>query len=497
MKKRKYAQKLFSWYLFILLSAFLNLAIGAQETAESDKDLLVSPLLVKKYDLEFRVDIKQGKVFTEGYLNVANIGNNETEELPIILYKDLKVDAIKCQNGNDLEFNQNVVSFPDEPENEVNYILVKLNESISPGTERKFYIRYNGNIDESHNTDGYVRDSINPEFTYIRTETTAYPMVCYPNYKNRRQTFEHFWTGHPFDYRVKIILPKEYVAANIGRLIEKTETKEGVQYIYENILGAWRIDIMVAQYACLNDPESQIKMFFFPEDSEIAEKAFRFQQKAYRIYTQWFGPINDTPTGFTIIQTPGWDGGQSDVTGVIQSGRIDVRAFPGYAHEIAHFWGPNTPEKYRWINEGQASYLQYRLLKEMGDEKGLEEGMLRRRKAFIDYIDKYPEARGLTLNNYVERGEGKHDHIMNYHKGAWLYYVLDIIVGEDTFNRIISFLYNDFKGSLVTNEDFINQVEKVSGKRLSKFWQDWIYSSKSTEFLLDDLSLEEMAKKYL
>jgi len=133
----------------------------------------------------------------------------------------------------------------------------------------------------------------------------------------------------------------------------------------------------------------------------------------------------------------------------------------------------------------------------MGDEKGLEEGMLRRRKAFIDYIDKYPEARGLTLNNYVERGEGKHDHIMNYHKGAWLYYLLDIIVGEDTFNRIISFLYNDFKGSLVTNEDFINQVEKVSGKRLSKFWQDWIYSSKSTEFLLDDLSLEEMAKKYL
>ncbi len=497
MRKRNYVQKLFSWSLLFLLSAFLNPAITAQEASEQDNNLPVSPLLAKKYDLEFRVDIEKREIFSQGFLTVANVGNEKAEELPLILYKDLRVDAIKCQDGNDLKYTQKVVFFPDEPEYKVNYILVKLNELFTPGTERKFYIRYSGTIDESRNTDGYVRDSINSEFTYIRTETNAYPMICYPNYKNRRQTFEHFWTGHPFDYRVKIIVPKEYAAANTGRLIEKTETEKGVQYIYENILGAWRIDIMVAQYACLNDPESKIKMFFFPEDSETAEKAFEFQQKAYRIYTQWFGSLNDTPTGFTIIQTPGWDGGQSDITGVIQSGRISVRSFPGYAHEIAHFWGPNTPEKYRWINEGQASYLQYRLLKEMDDEKELEEGMLRRRKAFTEYIEKYPEARELTLNDYVEKGEGKHDHVMNYHKGAWVYYLLDTVVGEDTFNRIISSLYNDFKGGLVTNEHFIKQAEKISGKKLSKFWQDWIYSSSSTEFLLDNLSLEEMAEKYL
>ena len=182
---------------------------------------------------------------------------------------------------------------------------------------------------------------------------------------------------------------------------------------------------------------------------------------------------------------------------MIQSGRISVRSFPGYAHEIAHFWGPNTPEKYRWINEGQASYLQYRLLKEIGDEKGLEEGMLIRKKVFTEYITKYPEARELTLNDYVEKGKGNHDHVMNYHKGAWVYYLLDKIVGDDTFNRIISSLYNDFEGRLVTNEDFINHAEKVSGKNLSMFWQDWIYSNKSTEFLLEDLPIEEMVKKYI
>ena len=497
MKEKNLQKKAVSIFSFILMVVFLIIPSYSQQISETDEELPVSPLLVNKYDLEFKLDLEKGLIFTKGNLLVKNIGNESTKVLPIILYKDLKVEQVTSKQGKSLDYTQKIVTFPDDPSYTVNYVQINLNKRMDPNTEGNFFIKYSGNIDESHNKDGYIRDSINPEFSYIRTETNAYPMICYPNYKNRRQTFEHFWTGNPFDYRIKIIVPKDYVVANIGRLTEKNESGEGVRYIYENILGAWRIDIMIAKYVYLNDPETQIKMFFFPEDSEIAEKAFQFQLKAYRIYNQWFGPLNDTPIGFTIIQTPGWDGGQSDITGVIQSGRISVRSFPGYAHEIAHFWGPNSLEKDRWINEGQASYLQYRILKEMGDEKGLEEGMLRRKKVFIEYITKYPEARELTLNDYVEKGKGNHDHVMNYHKGAWVYYLLDKIVGDDTFNRIVSSLYNDYKGRLVTNEDFINHVEKASGKNLSMFWQDWIYSNKSTEFLLENLPIEEMAKKYI
>jgi len=495
MKKKISSYESFILSTMILVLIFTIVRVKAQEYSESNQSLPISPLLVKKYDIDFRLDLESGKVFSVGTLIVSNIGIEETKELPIILYKDLKVESVKCQDGRFLDFTQDIIFFPDDPSYDVNYILVKLNKIIVPGEERTFFISYSGTIDESHNSDGYVKDSINPEFSYLRTETNAYPMVCYPNYKNRRKTFEHFWTRHPFDYRIKITVPHGYVVANIGCLVEKKETEEGIQYTYENILGAWRMDIMVAKYACLENPESGIKMFCFPQDLETAKKAFEYQQKAYKIFKKWFGPLKNA-TGFTIIQTPGWDGGQSDVTGVIQSGRIDIRAFPGYAHEIAHFWGPNTPEKFRWINEGQASYLQYRLLKELGDEKGFEKGMSKRRKAFMDYIEKYPEARRLTLDDYVEKGKGRHDHVMNYHKGAWVYFLLDSILGEEAFNRIIACLYNDYEARLVTNEEFIQYVEKVSGKNLSEFWKDWIYGSESTEILLSGHSSEDIINKY-
>jgi len=408
----------------------------------------------------------------------------------------LKVEQVTSQQGKSLDYTQKVVAFPDDPSYTVNYVQIDLNKKMDPKTERNYFIKYSGTIDESHNKDGYVRDSINPEFSYIRTETSAYPMICYPNYKNRRQTFEHFWTGNPFDYRIKIIVPKNYVVANIGRLVDKNKSKNKVSYTYENILGAWRIDIMVAKYVYLNDPQSGFKMFCFPEDLDTGKKAFEFQQKAFNVYSRWFGPLRNTKS-FTVIQTPGWDGGQNDVTGAIQSGKIVVRAFSGYAHEISHSWGPNTLERHRWINEGQASYLQYRVFNALGDEDMVKNGMSRRRDIFIGYMKKHPETQELTLANYTEKGNENDVHVMNYHKGAWVYYLLDVILGETIFNRIISSLYSNYADKLVSNQDFIHCIERISGRNLTELWEDWIYTNKSNEILLSDSSIQEIINKYI
>ena len=65
----------------------------------------------------------------------------------------------------------------------------------------------------------------------------------------------------------------------------------------------------------------------------------------------------------------------------------------------------------------------------------------------------------------------------SYQKGAWVLRMLRYEVGDSTFQKIIQTYYNQYKGGNAETRDFEAVAEKVSGKELTWFFDQWLYQS--------------------
>jgi aminopeptidase N len=144
------------------------------------------------------------------------------------------------------------------------------------------------------------------------------------------------------------------------------------------------------------------------------------------------------------------------------------------AHEIAHQWfGNMATEKsfpHLWLSEGFATYLtdiywekkygKEAFLQRLGDER--EEVIGFNRQVNTPVVDSVSPLMDLLNDN-------------SYEKGAWVLHMLRGRVGDDTFQKIIRTYYNQFKGGNADTRDFQAVAEKVSGKNLRDFFDQWLY----------------------
>ncbi len=142
------------------------------------------------------------------------------------------------------------------------------------------------------------------------------------------------------------------------------------------------------------------------------------------------------------------------------------------AHELAHQWFGNyiteTEGTHHWLHEGFATYF----------------ALLAERQIFGDdyyYWKLFQSAEQLaSISN-----EGKGESLLNpnsssltfYEKGAWALHILKEKVGEEIFKTAIKNYLEKYQFKNVTTDDFISEVEKVYGEKLTDFKSDWLQQS--------------------
>jgi aminopeptidase N len=63
----------------------------------------------------------------------------------------------------------------------------------------------------------------------------------------------------------------------------------------------------------------------------------------------------------------------------------------------------------------------------------------------------------------------------SYQKGAWVLHMLRNEVGDIVFRKIIQNYYLQYRGSNADTKDFEAVAEKISGKELKSFFDQWLY----------------------
>ena len=439
-------------------------------------------------------DFGNGTLSGSSVLTISNASQEPITRVPLIMYHMLHVTSARTSDGRTLEFTEHVVPMKGHERMLVNSADIALNRPMPPGgtlTLRTQYAGTLGGYEEAGHS--YLKDHVNGDFTIIRSDCLAYPIVCRPTMDDYLKSIYHD-LKHGWDYYLEVTVPADLVVANGGRSLENVSQNGMVTYRYESIKPAWRIDICIGRYRALRGEDSSLTVFSLPDSEEQAGAVLSALSGAMHFLSECFGPAPEFEA-FAVIEVPDGYGSQADRTCILQ----EADAFRGNLHriyhEVSHLWNPPAVDEHpsRFESEGLATFLEYWLQERLDGRTGqLEEGLELCRQRFCEQCRRDPRYRDTPIADY-----GTQDLTdASYTKGMIAFWILYRLVGEQAFLETYRTFCLEYRQNGATLEDFIRIAKKGSERDLEKFLDEWIYGAKSSGYLLDGIPFEQILRLY-
>lgn len=147
------------------------------------------------------------------------------------------------------------------------------------------------------------------------------------------------------------------------------------------------------------------------------------------------------------------------------------------AHEIAHQWFGNMATEASWsdlwLSEGFATYMTICYFEE---KYGADTALFMRRNDRSKVISFSKRKPGPVVDTAV-RDYMQLLNANSYQKGGWVLHMLRRQLGDSTFWRGVRTYYQRYAGKNAGTQDLRAVMEEVSGKPLTDFFQQWLYTS--------------------
>jgi len=145
------------------------------------------------------------------------------------------------------------------------------------------------------------------------------------------------------------------------------------------------------------------------------------------------------------------------------------------AHEIAHQWfGNMATEKsfaHLWLSEGFASYMTVLYMENTHGADTARSMLEDARQQVVAFAQTSDRPVIDDTKDYMELLNAN-----TYQKGSWILHMLRRQLGDSIFWKSIRNYYAAYAGKNADSKDLQHIFEKVSGKDLSNFFQQWLYS---------------------
>ncbi|MEJ6475900.1 M1 family aminopeptidase [Pseudoalteromonas piscicida] len=457
--------------IFLWLSCF---CVSASELTSIEK----IETFATNYHLDLNINTQTSSLSGSATITAKNQGKSPVSVIPLRLYRLLSVTGITSSTGKPLNYTQRVVSNRDDTLFQANYIQLLLPDAILPEQEVVFTVNYSGHIKGYIETGmAYIKDDISPEFSIIRMDAYAYPLITVPDDKVNRAS--RFWQKR-YNYTADIEVDNGLVVANGGTLIGVTENQGRRVYSYKNQNPSWRMDFMVAPYTVTKG--HGFKLFTLPGNKHATHYIEKAKQ-TISLYENWFGQRQSTGE-FSFIEIPKGFGAQADVSAIIQDSEGFVEVTRLY-HELSHLWDPRSNESYspRW-NEGKATFLEYltdsRLNKMASLSSHMTDVLKRAQKQFA----KQPKYLTTAFEEYGKAG------LNAYSVGALFFALLHHELGEEKFNHLLRSFYVAHVKSGASTSDFIFALRDLNDPDIDWVLSRWVNSLAFIEDISNATSFE-------
>ncbi len=376
---------------------------------------------------------------------------------------------------------------------------VKLSSPILPHSKTAMNVAFNSQVPLQ------VRRSGRDNAEGIRYSMSQwYPKMVEYDYQG--------WNANPYiarefygvwgDYNVNITIDKKYVLAGSGTIQNPNEVAHGYgaaanhqpsttsptltwKFLAQNVhdfVWAADPDYNVIKRQAANGP---LLYIVYKKVDSLEAKWQNFadtMQLAYPYMSKTFGAY--PYKNYSFIQ--GGDGGME-----YPNATLIKNASTGTGiHEWMHSWyqgmmGTNE-SLYPWMDEGFTTYAELRISNNLHGGQG------------FPFANAYNGYYRLVKSGFEEPMSTHSDHYNTnyaygnaaYSKGAVFMAQLGYIVGAQTLDKILLAYYSEWRFKHPNPNDFIRVAEKQSGIELQWYKEYWVYTTKTIDYALGDISTE-------
>ena len=287
------------------------------------------------------------------------------------------------------------------------------------------------------------------------------------------------------EFDITIIFDKEYEVITNGKLKDvryKDDVREW-RFKMQKPMSSYLVGFAIGHFdkkTIHSNSGVPIELYFEPRDSLKVEPTYRYTQGIFDFLENEIGvsypwqnykqvPVQDflyagmENTGATIFSN----------TFVVDSvAFLDKNYVNVNAHELAHQWFGNLVTEqsgaHHWLHEGFATYYAYLAEKDIFGEDYFYWHLLETANALDNFSG---EGNGEALTN---SGAGS---LTFYEKGAWALVMLREMVGDASFRKGIQDYLSAYAYKNATISNFMQEMEKTSGLKLSDFENMWLQES--------------------
>jgi len=242
-----------------------------------------------------------------------------------------------------------------------------------------------------------------------------------------------------------------------------------------------------------NNKKMPLNFYVYPEEWNSVQSYLNRFPDIMRAYS---GAYGEYPWMTGVIEKAGiarfpWGGGMEHQTVASQSGYSTWLS----AHELSHqWWGDMITCKTWgdiWLNEGFATFSEA-----LWEERRPGGSM----SSYHYYMNVRNRPRTLSGTVYCYNSSSMSaifSGTNSYDKGSWVVHQLRGVLGDTLFFKCLAEYRKAFFGDSAGTEDFRNVCERVSGRGLKWFFQEWVYGKGGPYYRYGWKNVSRGGKNYL
>jgi len=139
---------------------------------------------------------------------------------------------------------------------------------------------------------------------------------------------------------------------------------------------------------------------------------------------------------------------------------------------------------FAWMDEGFTTYAELRVSAWLKKDTGFAY-----KNAYDSYFRLVKSGREEPMTTHADHFNTNMAYsVASYSKGALFLAQLGYIVGDTVLDKILLEYYNEWRFKHPNANDFIRVAEKVSGMELDWYKEYWVYSTKTVDYGLGDIT---------
>ena len=285
----------------------------------------------------------------------------------------------------------------------------------------------------------------------------------------------HPVNDHPRDraqFRIEMTLPSNLDFVTNGVFLSKTQNGEVSTWVYETVhpRAPYLTTLAIGEFEEVIAPSvDDLPIRHWIEEGIVRENlAYLDYDKMVSVLTDLFGPYPFDTYGVLVLNHQLGFALETQTLSLFGRDTFEIESI--HIHELAHQWFGNhlTVESWSeiWLNEGFATYseaLYYQAIYPDFD--------------IYQYLIAGFGGRESQLLGGIPPGDPGPESLFSasvYYRGALTLHALRLTIGDEAFFTSLREYADQFGGTNVSTDDFIQLVEKISGEALGDFFDRWL-----------------------